>query len=64
MSETVKVSGRLWYETEGETPGLVPYFKRTRWEEVEIEVPKELASEQPPEDQMSILSEAGETFEP
>lgn len=63
LPDRVRVTGRLWFETEGS--GLtVPYFKRTRWETVEIEVPAELAPKQPREDQMSILTEAGETYEP
>ena len=59
---TVKVTGRLWFETEGESPSC-PYFKRTRWEPVELEV-DEKYMKKPPEDQWSILTEAGETFEP
>lgn len=60
---TRKVSCRLWIETDGEGTNC-PYFKRTRYEDFEVEIPEEFISEQPPEDQWSILSEAGETFEP
>lgn len=60
---TVKVSGRLWIETEGSGANC-PYFKRTRYEEIEFEVPEEFLLEQPQEDRWSILTEAGETFEP
>lgn len=60
---TRKVSGRLWFTTEGEGTGC-PYFKRERWEKVEIEVPEEFAPEQPAEDRWSIMTDAGETFEP
>lgn len=60
---TRKVSGRLWFRTEGSGVNC-PYFCRTKWEPVEFEVDEKYVLEQPREDQMSILTDAGETFEP
>ena len=60
---TRKVLGRVWITTEGSGVNC-PYFNRKAFEPIEIDVPEEFLQEQPPEDQWSILSEAGETFEP
>ena len=60
---TRKVLGRVWITTEGSGTNC-PYFNRKTFEPIEIDVPEEFLREQPPEDQWSILSEAGETFEP
>lgn len=56
-----RLTGRLWFEIEGSSPS-VPYFKRTRWEDVEIDIPKELEPKQP--EKWSVVTEDGETFEP
>lgn len=55
--------GRLWFTTEGSGKNC-PYFKRTRWEPIEMDLPEEFAPEQPEKDRWSISTEAGETFEP
>lgn len=55
--------GRLWIETEGEGVHCA-YFKRTRWEDIEVELPEELIPEDLGEDRWSIVTEAGETLEP
>ncbi|MBP47164.1 MAG: hypothetical protein CMH53_04430 [Myxococcales bacterium] len=57
-----ELKGRLWFETSGSGRD-VPYFCRTRFEDVVVDIPKELEPK-PREDQMSILTEFGETFEP
>lgn len=56
------MKGRLWFETSG-SGKHVPFFKRARFEDVVVDIPKELEPK-PREDQMSILTEFGETFEP
>ena len=57
-----ELKGRLWFETSGSGRD-VPYFCRTRFENVVVDIPKELEPK-PREDQMSIVTEFGETFEP
>ena len=56
-----ELKGRLWFETSG-SGRHVPFFKRTRYEDVVVDIPKELEPKRR-EDQMSILTDAGETFE-
>ena len=57
-----ELKGRLWFETSG-SGKHVPFFKRTRLEDVVVDIPKELEPK-PREGQMSIFTEFGETFEP
>ena len=57
-----EMRGRLWFETSG-SGKHVPYFKRTRYEDLVVEVPDEDVQEKSP-DRMSIWTEHGETFEP
>ena len=57
-----EMRGRLWFETFG-SGKYVPYFKRTRYEDLAVEVPDEDVQEEKP-DQMSVWTELGETFDP
>ena len=58
MSE---LHGRLWFETSG-SGKHVPFFKRTRYEDIVVDVPEGHVKENP--DKMSIWTEHGETFDP
>lgn len=57
-----ELKGRLWFETSGSGKN-VPFFKRTWFEDVAVDIPKEMEPK-PREDQMSIVTEFGETLEP
>ncbi len=58
-----KVSGKLWITTAGEGTDCPLKVRRT-WHQIDLEVPEELAPEQPDESRWSISTEHGETFEP